>query len=1176
MKVANSALLLGAVFAICEGGILPIRQAPCSPVTLWNYMTVTQTVIPPTVTILQQDPNSIASSAASVDTAQVSIESIENPVSAQPYPETTTFIHSIYVSGYEATEVPNPGASVFYLSKGPGNTNPTYTPSASIFAEVTTVTVKPVPAVTSAQQQAQYNTTNGTFNPSFSSPSAGWNGTLSGSSTVGVTASSAVSYGPPQPTQPVYTATVTAVATVFATTVVSVTASDGYDASSPSNEALDKRQTCVWISATIGGQEVGWCNNWAGGSTLTFTSWETTTTPSYIPGIGPITKPGTTSTDSAGGSVTIQTSTNWASTPPPAATPSACGQTGPFQIGFDDLPVFSTTDNNTADFPPIFNPYEHFFWGNGWTYVPPPTEPFPPQSGNRLAQFIPSLNNTVDGSPDAGSIPPSSFGAGPRNYDNNYWFSASSAYVGCDNGSRNLSQICDFVATAYQWDNITQTEVVVATQHFRIPPCPDFTKCQLTEIDFNYLFYKMSTLSFYANVQGQVSQFWIDSIDMNWYNNTCAAGLARLQSRKYGSDKRGPQIFFLPLLPHHPERGMSSTYDQPDSLNGHSGLLLAVFCVVSVLVIWPVKIALPASLQRLLLSTLLTTRVIGRRDFEALSNRRLHIHLSLTTAPVLAVILLLATTTLHGSTIRLGIVGDETVKPYDVLVLFISLAYISIALDGTGALEATAFYVSKRGGSSGRLLFTYLYAFFLLTACIVGNDPLILSGTPFLAYLSQHTDLDPTAWVFAEFMAANTASAVLVSSNPTNILITGSFGLNYLTDFTKWTVLPSLIPAVLNYPILLGMFWQQIPKTLTPLTDDPWSKLRDRAGAFFLSALMLVTVSVLVGTSFVPGHAVQVWMVTAPAGVSAFLFNVVHDWFHPEIGREIVRQQSRDSAAEMSEIDHRRSRPIQVHVPQEDQRHGPSDLKDGLLRSPKGSESVSPSPPIPGKDEGNATQTDHDTLPPESRPRPPPLPLSAKGLPSSKPNTKGDHTSLVSLLRALSSRFPSTAHTISLLPIQLLPFAMAEFILVRGLSQRGWIRVFAIGFARACTSPAATVFFFGFVSAAFLCPLAGTNIGATIILVEILRDPQFTRSTTVQRDPRVLLGAIYSVAMGSNIGAFSYTFAGSLAGLLWRGLLAHKGVRVSQWKFARVNMLPLLMQIAVSSAIVLGEVYWFA
>lgn len=61
-------------------------------------------------------------------------------------------------------------------------------------------------------------------------------------------------------------------------------------------------------------------------------------------------------------------------------------------------------------------------------------------------------------------------------------------------------------------------------------------------------------------------------------------------------------------------------------------------------------------------------------------------------------------------------------------------AYISIALDGTGALEAVAFWVSKRGGNSGLRLFTYLYVFFLSVGCVVGNDPLILSGTP-VSYL---------------------------------------------------------------------------------------------------------------------------------------------------------------------------------------------------------------------------------------------------------------------------------------------------------------------------------------------------------------------------------------------------------------------------------------------------------
>ncbi|KAK5400971.1 hypothetical protein LTR06_011093 [Exophiala xenobiotica] len=572
---------------------------------------------------------------------------------------------------------------------------------------------------------------------------------------------------------------------------------------------------------------------------------------------------------------------------------------------------------------------------------------------------------------------------------------------------------------------------------------------------------------------------------------------------------------------------MNDPGGQQDHLNGHSGFILAVFCIVSIFVIWPVRIPLPNHVQRLLLLALRQGRIIFDDEYSrTLSARgRLYFSLSLKTAPVVGVILLLVTTTIHGSTIKVGIKGDESIKPYDVLVLFISLAYISIALDGTGALEALALWAFKRGGSPGQLLLTYLYSFFLLTTCIVGNDPLILSGTPFLAYLTHHAKLEPEAWIFSEFMAANTASVVLASSNPTNILIAGSFSLNYLTDFTKWTILPSIVPAILTYPILIGMFWNKIPKTLTPLEINPWSKLGDRTGAIVLSSLMLVTVAVLVGTSFVPGHVVE----------------VASDLWRPTTRKGAVHQQATDPSTEDHSID----------------KTGTAATQDQL-------------------------QLNEVTKLAEEEPKPEPEPGPESSLSRdlddkySWRTSKGKRRSFISLPRSLARRFPGTTRTLARLPITLLPFAMCEFILVRGLEQRGWIAVFTRGFANACTTPTKTVFFMGFISAVFLCPLVGTNIGATIILVEIMRDPAFSQSPAALADPRILLGAIYLVAMGSNIGVFSYTFAGSLAGLLWRELLADKGIMVSQLKFAHVNALPLLMQITTASAIVLGELYWFA
>jgi Na+/H+ antiporter NhaD/arsenite permease-like protein len=402
--------------------------------------------------------------------------------------------------------------------------------------------------------------------------------------------------------------------------------------------------------------------------------------------------------------------------------------------------------------------------------------------------------------------------------------------------------------------------------------------------------------------------------------------------------------------------------------------------------------------------------------------------------------------------------------------------------------------------------------------------------------------MEPTAWIFSEFMAANTASAVLVSSNPTNILIASTFKLNFITDFTKWTILPSLIPGIINYPILLAMFRKKIPKTLVPLTEDPWKKIRDRVGAYFFSILMLITIAVLVGTSFVPNEVVHVWMVTAPAGILAFLYEVGNDWFFPQRRQKAEQKAIDDKAADVSE-----------------------------------NQFVTSSSSIGTTLDNHEKKRDSSAIPTENGTASTNKPLQTPGAPLSEKSEHRLETSwnLYDGIIRLSRRFPGTTNTIRRLPIPLLPFAMCEFIMVRGLAQRGWIHVFAEGFINACTTPMKTVFFMGFICSAFLCPLAGTNIGATIILVEILRDPAFMESAAVRANPKIMSAAIYSVALGSNIGAFSYTFAGSLAGLLWRGLLLDKGIKVSQIKFALVNFGPLLMQTTVACAIIYGQLYWF-
>lgn len=151
--------------------------------------------------------------------------------------------------------------------------------------------------------------------------------------------------------------------------------------------------------------------------------------------------------------------------------------------------------------------------------------------------------------------------------------------------------------------------------------------------------------------------------------------------------------------------------------------------------------------------------------------RSLHLPIDLTTAPILAIAILWAAQCIDGSVVRNGIVGTAGIKPYNIIILFFSLAYMAITLDITGILEAAAYWVSRKGGSNGWKLYLYFYLLLTLVSILIGNDPVILSGTAFLAYYTKATALDPIPWMMAEFAAANTASMVLFVGNPTNVSV---------------------------------------------------------------------------------------------------------------------------------------------------------------------------------------------------------------------------------------------------------------------------------------------------------------------------------------------------------------------------------------------------------------------
>lgn len=224
----------------------------------------------------------------------------------------------------------------------------------------------------------------------------------------------------------------------------------------------------------------------------------------------------------------------------PAAS-SSCGEDGALLITFDNLPTFSTNkpDNETTA-PPIFNPYSHFFWSTGFGYGPPPNEPFTPHDGTELAEYNPAYEPSTVASNAQGRYLPGSFGAGPRSFNNIFWFDAKSVYIGCNSTAPEAS--CNMVATGYRWvtssaSNATTNqgyEQLVFVQNFQIPgTCPN-KSCPLVQISFApNTFTGLSTLNLLAySPDGEETGYFLDSFQGAWTNDTCEAGQQRAMSRR--------------------------------------------------------------------------------------------------------------------------------------------------------------------------------------------------------------------------------------------------------------------------------------------------------------------------------------------------------------------------------------------------------------------------------------------------------------------------------------------------------------------------------------------------------------------------------------------------------------------------------------------------------------------
>ena len=356
--------------------------------------------------------------------------------------------------------------------------------------------------------------------------------------------------------------------------------------------------------------------------------------------------------------------------------------------------------------------------------------------------------------------------------------------------------------------------------------------------------------------------------------------------------------------------------------------------------------------------------------------------------------------------------------------------------------------------------------------------------------------------------------------------------------FTAYTILPFVTCNICCFVALAFQYRKKVPRKLARTEHrDPRAALLDPVGACVGSFMLGATLVLCLVVSF---FGIDVWMISLPFAVGKFLFDLGWDHYRYSRGISMLGRGLPKAVEKGPDV----GSTVERHPRTED---GPPrhSLSTDVARSPS----------FP-TDEATAVGS-HFTTP------------KAESLPTPEAEIKIPYilmwcrSYMDDLHDQLDKHFPTFITALPRLPFALVPFAFSQFILIEALNHQGWVNVFANWLVRASHNQIhPTIWLIG-VLGVILCNLSGTNIGATILLTKVVRAAALPYEAN--------RAAAIALAVASNIGAVSFTFSASLAGLLWRAILEQKKIHVRQRDFAVWNLLPLLAMTCVGLGIVSAE-----
>ena len=237
----------------------------------------------------------------------------------------------------------------------------------------------------------------------------------------------------------------------------------------------------------------------------------------------------------------------------------------------------------------------------------------------------------------------------------------------------------------------------------------------------------------------------------------------------------------------------------------------------------------------------------------------------------IAIIFLLITGILRFTDLGQALISFDVVKPYAVLVFFITFAILSTGLDELGFFEYLSIKAIQLAKHDGLKLYKYLFVLSAVVSYVAANDIVILTLTPFILYFTKYTKIKARGYLISMFVVANTASIGQITSNPTNFIVSMVFDIAFLENLL-YMFLPTILGLIAIYFILKKVFYKEFnlkyKEKKTDLSKIIKNKYQCRIFVVMLLVLMLFF-------AVAPLIKLELWIVSAICALLAIFVSQI-------------------------------------------------------------------------------------------------------------------------------------------------------------------------------------------------------------------------------------------------------------------------------------------------------------